>query len=227
MAQLAQYKVNQFAKDLNLKSKDIVDILESKNISVKSSQATLDTAQFNVLFEALTSSNQIVGIEDYLDGVTHIPSIKKVPEKTEQPEKKVEKTEAPEEKKEAVSKENTAIKTEDAPKKEATEKKAEPEKKVEKTEAPVKKAEPEKKVEFEKKPPVVNRETPAPKKDGFVRKPQGATQNAAVFPVLRSHFQHLYRQLVLATHKPVLYFIDADNYTLMTVCIIRYLMPIT
>ena len=93
--------------------------------------------------------------------------------KTEQPEKKVEKTEAPEEKKEAVSKENTAIKTEDAPKKEATEKK------VEKTEAPVKKAEPEKKVEFEKKPPVVNRETPAPKKDEFVRKPQGATQNAA------------------------------------------------
>ena len=178
MAQIAQYKVNQFAKDLNLKSKDIVDILESKNISVKS-QATLDAAQFNVLFEALTSSNQIVGIEDYLDGVTHIPSVKKVPEKTEQPEKKVEKTEAPEEKKEAVSKENTAIKTEDAPKKEATEKKAEPEKKVEKTEAPVKKAEPEKKVEFEKKPPVVNRETPAPKKDEFVRKPQGATQNAA------------------------------------------------
>ena len=50
MAQLAQYKVNQFAKDLNLKSKDILDILESKKISVKS-QATLDAAQFDVLFE--------------------------------------------------------------------------------------------------------------------------------------------------------------------------------
>ena len=63
MAQLAQYKVNQFAKDLNLKSKDVLDILESKKITVKS-QATLDEAQFDVLFEALTTSNQITGIED-------------------------------------------------------------------------------------------------------------------------------------------------------------------
>ena len=76
MAQLAQYKVNQFAKDLNLKSKDIIDILESKKISVKS-QATLEEAQFDVLFEALTSSNQITGIEDYIDGITYIPSAPK------------------------------------------------------------------------------------------------------------------------------------------------------
>ena len=73
MAQLAQYKVNQFAKDLNLKSKDVIDILESKKMAVKS-QSTLDEAQFDVLFEALTSSNQITGIEDYIDGITYIPS---------------------------------------------------------------------------------------------------------------------------------------------------------
>ena len=85
MAQIAQYKVNQFAKDLNLKSKDIVDVLESKNISVKS-QATLDAAQFAVLFEALTKANQITGIEDYLEGKTYIPSQKKAAE----PEKKTE-----------------------------------------------------------------------------------------------------------------------------------------
>ena len=82
MAQMAQYKVNQFAKDLNLKSKDIIDILESKSISVKS-QATLDAAQFNVLFEALTTSNQISGIEDYIDGITYIPSHKAAPANTE------------------------------------------------------------------------------------------------------------------------------------------------
>ena len=83
MAQIAQYKVNQFAKDLNLKSKDILDILESKNISVKS-QATLDAAQFNILFETLTASNQIQGIEDYIDGITYIPSVKKAVEKKEE-----------------------------------------------------------------------------------------------------------------------------------------------
>ena len=115
MAQIAQYKVNQFAKDLNLKSKDIIDILESKNISVKS-QATLDAAQFSVLFEALTSSNQIVGIEDYIDGITHIPSVKK---KSEVEEKKVEEVAIPVEEKpapaakEPVSEVKTAIKTEE------------------------------------------------------------------------------------------------------------------
>ena len=117
MAQIAQYKVNQFAKDLNLKSKDIVDILESKNISVKS-QATLDAAQFNVLFEALTSANQLVGIEDYIDGITQIPSVKKKPEAAEKNEEKSVKVEqAPAEvksapaEKEPVSEEKTAIKT--------------------------------------------------------------------------------------------------------------------
>ena len=71
---MAQYKVNQFAKDLNIKSKDILETLEAKGISVKS-QATLDATQFNVLFEALTLANQISGIEDYIDGITCIPSV--------------------------------------------------------------------------------------------------------------------------------------------------------
>ena len=71
---MAQYKVNQFAKDLNIKSKDIIETLEKKGISVKS-QATLDATQFNVLFEALTLANQISGIEDYIDGITCIPSV--------------------------------------------------------------------------------------------------------------------------------------------------------
>ena len=85
MAQLAQYKVNQFAKDLNLKSKDVIDILESKKMAVKS-QSTLDEAQFDVLFEALTSSNQITGIEDYIDGITYIPSAIKADEQAKKAE---------------------------------------------------------------------------------------------------------------------------------------------
>ncbi len=149
MAQ-TQYKVNQFAKDLNMKSKDIVDILESKNISVKS-QATLDAAQFNILFEALTTANQIVGIEDYIDGITQIPSVKKVPEKkdTENKDKETN-AKAPAEKAADVAKDNTAKKSEETPKKETAEsnQKPVPEKKgvPEKTEAPeTKKEEPQRK----------------------------------------------------------------------------------
>ena len=72
----ALLKVNQFAKDLNLKTKDLVSVLERKGITAQT-QKPLDPAEFDVLFETLTKENQITNIEDYLDGVTYIPSKKK------------------------------------------------------------------------------------------------------------------------------------------------------
>ncbi len=144
-----------------MKSKDIVDILESKNISVKS-QATLDAAQFNVLFEALTTANQIVGIEDYIDGITQIPSVKKVPEKKDA-EVKETKPEAPAEKAAEVDKDNTAKKSEEAPKKET----------VENVQKPV----PEKRVETPKAETPAKKEAPEVKKEDFTaRKPQQTSQ---------------------------------------------------
>ena len=73
MAVNPQFKVNKLAKDLGVKGKDLTDILSAKGFEVKS-QATLEPAAFDVLFETLTKENQITGIEDYLDGVTYIPS---------------------------------------------------------------------------------------------------------------------------------------------------------
>ena len=69
-------KVNQFAKDLNMKTKDVTAILEEKGIAVKT-QKPMEPGEFDVLFEALTKANQINNIEDYLDGITYIPSKKK------------------------------------------------------------------------------------------------------------------------------------------------------
>ena len=68
-----QIKANQLAKDLNLKSKDIVDVMAEKGIELKT-QKSLEAHEFNVLFNALTSAHQIEGIDDYIDGVTFIPS---------------------------------------------------------------------------------------------------------------------------------------------------------
>ncbi len=73
MANNPQFKVNQIAKDLNLKSKDIIDIFSAKGIEVKT-QKTLEPKEFDILWEALTRSNQITNIEDYIDGITYIPS---------------------------------------------------------------------------------------------------------------------------------------------------------
>ena len=62
-----------------MKSKDLAEILTSEGIEYKT-QKTLDPLEFSILFEKLTSSNQITNIEDYLDGVTYIPSKKKAAE---------------------------------------------------------------------------------------------------------------------------------------------------
>ena len=74
MASTPQFKVNQLAKDLGIKTKDITDILKDKGFEAKSQKA-LEAAEFDVLFEHLTSSNQITNIEDYIDGITYIPSV--------------------------------------------------------------------------------------------------------------------------------------------------------
>ena len=90
----AMLKVNQISKDLNIKSKDLAEILTKEGIEYKA-QKTLEPREFDILFDKLTKENQIKGIEDYLDGITYIPS-------------KI-KTEAPkEEKAEAVKKEEKA-----------------------------------------------------------------------------------------------------------------------
>ena len=96
MAVKPQIKANQLAKDLGLKSKEIVDIMAEKGIELKTTQKALEPHEFNVIFNAVTVAHQIEGIDDYIDGVTFIPSKLEKKEKTEAPvveaapEKKVE-----------------------------------------------------------------------------------------------------------------------------------------
>lgn len=86
-----QFKINKLAKDLGLKSKELVEVLAQNGIEAKTTQKALEPAEFDVLFDTLTRANQISNIGDYLDGVTYIPSKpKKAP-----PKKKTEEAEAP------------------------------------------------------------------------------------------------------------------------------------
>ena len=81
-------KVNQLSKDLNMKSKELTELLSGKGIALKSQQ-TLKPEEFNVIFETITNGYQIENIEDYLDGITYIPSKKKVAaDQTQSPQKK-------------------------------------------------------------------------------------------------------------------------------------------
>ena len=127
-----QFKVNQLAKDLGIKGKDITDLLGKNGFEVKS-QATLEAIEFGVFMDSLTKANQIENIDDYIDGVTYIPSKQKAEKapKTEAKENKAEVKEKPEIKSEQKAEPKAEVK---------------PEKKAEATEA--KKAE----IKEEKKP---------------------------------------------------------------------------
>ena len=69
MATNPQFKVNQLAKDLGIKSKDIVDTLAEKGITAKT-QGSLEGREFDILFDALTKQNQIKDIDSYIFGDT-------------------------------------------------------------------------------------------------------------------------------------------------------------
>ncbi len=84
MAVKPQIKANQLAKDLNIKSKDIIDIMAKKGMELKAQKA-LEPHEFNVLFDAITAEYQVEGIDDYIDGITFIPSkLEKKPEVSEE-----------------------------------------------------------------------------------------------------------------------------------------------
>ena len=74
MAFNPQFKINQMAKDMGLKSKDLTDILTEKGVADVKSQKALTEQEFNLLFQSLTTANQVDNIYDYMDGKTRIPS---------------------------------------------------------------------------------------------------------------------------------------------------------
>ena len=61
---------------MNIKSKEVIELLATKGVEVKSS-SSLEAAQFEFVLNTLTLNNQIDNIGNYLDGVTYIPSKKK------------------------------------------------------------------------------------------------------------------------------------------------------
>ncbi len=106
MAAVQMVKLTQIAKDLGLKSKTVGDTLAEAGIEVKTTQKALDAFELDVLWERLTLANQITNIEDYIDGITAIPSAKPKEEAKVEPEKVEEKKPEPkaEEKKDAEKK---------------------------------------------------------------------------------------------------------------------------
>ncbi|MBE6692900.1 MAG: translation initiation factor IF-2 [Ruminococcaceae bacterium] len=54
-----KHRINALAKDFNLKSKDLITILDNNGFTGKTHMAVLEEAELNVIFETLTQQNQI------------------------------------------------------------------------------------------------------------------------------------------------------------------------
>ena len=67
-----QLRINQLAKDLSVKSKDILDIFEAAGLEGKTHMATLTPDEFGLLIWTLTENRQVSNIDDYLDGIIKI-----------------------------------------------------------------------------------------------------------------------------------------------------------
>ena len=86
-----QIKINTLAKDFNMKSKDVIDVLAEAGMDKKTS-GTIDSEEFAVFLDHVTATNQISNMSDYLSGKAEII---KTPEKQEKREENVKKESAP------------------------------------------------------------------------------------------------------------------------------------
>ena len=68
------FRINQLSKDLGMKPKEMQSLLAEAGIGEKSSSATLEADEFNLLLDTLTKKRQIKNLDLYLNGKTYIPS---------------------------------------------------------------------------------------------------------------------------------------------------------
>ena len=66
------FKINTLAKELNMKSKDLIEVLAQNGFGTKGSSATLSDEEFGFLMDYLTRNHQTVDLNSYLSGETYI-----------------------------------------------------------------------------------------------------------------------------------------------------------
>ncbi len=154
-----KYRVHEVAKDFNVKSNAVIELLAKYFDDTKKHMTALTETELDVLFETFTQEKSVESFDAYFA----LGEETKAEEKTEKAEEKVEKPEEkkPEEKKEAKSEKKP-------------EKKAEPEKNGEKKPEGEKKAEPK-----QKKPVLPTQEKKREPKKDENRTPQARTKGEA------------------------------------------------
>ena len=61
-------KINNISKELDIKSKEILDILSASGYEGKTHSATLKPEEFSLVIHKMTLENQVIGIDAYMNG---------------------------------------------------------------------------------------------------------------------------------------------------------------
>lgn len=110
---LIKYRVHEVAKDFNMKSKDMINILAEFFEEPKKSMTVLQEDELNVLFDVLTQRNQVESLDEYFAQVKKAKPEQKKPEtKTAKGKKAEPKTAKKPAKKAAQDKPVTKTRTE-------------------------------------------------------------------------------------------------------------------
>ena len=174
-----KYRVNELAKDLNVSTNDITEVVQEYFGVQKKSQASLSEEELSVVLEKYSQKNQVNNFNSYFASASKSKAEKKEEKSEVKSAKKAEKK--PEPKKEAVKADDKPEKTEKAQAKPTeaktepkTEAKAEPKKEVKADSKPEAKAEPKVEAKPETKAEAKPEAKPEAKNDRFAdRKPAG------------------------------------------------------
>ena len=87
-ANVQKYKVNNMAKDLDKKTKEIVDLLKEKGFDAKNSSSVLENAEINLILNHYANRSTVENLADYL--ATPNPALAKPEAAEKKPEPKPE-----------------------------------------------------------------------------------------------------------------------------------------
>ena len=124
---ISKYRVHEVAKDFNVPSKEILDIVSKHFDGQKKSMTALEEAELDVIFEIVTQENSVENFDDYFASANE----PKKETKKEETEEKAEKAEpdnadAKAEKKPAQTEKKAPAKTAEQPKKKTKDPNAKP-----------------------------------------------------------------------------------------------------
>ncbi len=72
MVETKKYKISSFAKDLDMKSKDLLDLFAANGMPDRKHSSCVTPDEFNVIMNVITEGKQVVNFDDYLNGKAKI-----------------------------------------------------------------------------------------------------------------------------------------------------------